>query len=522
METTKITPEDLYRSTMDFIYEKIPMYELHSLYVKFSEQKPSYLRGCTRYLLQRFQDILYAFEGNFLYYYIVSFLVSVTRDRETLKDFIAYSIADEKIIKETKYYLYRYFLKLLFLGEVPRDRKLGNLMDQLYEVILDAYAVELPYELSKIPRQERNEDLIFVFTTQMLSMVHGPTKTALDRSYVLSKNMQKKVFLINTAEMTITENEIILFTLAQGTYFPEYSSYSSIAYQDASFLFHQCPKGMPISDNVAEIVDVVQKEKPLCIITIGGDSIVSDLCSRIVPTITVGTVPSGRSQTYGQFQTIGRKVTEEDLQWAGRHGLPADHFIESLFTSSFKPQEYTFKRSDLNLPEDGFVVLLVGARLDAEVDEECLNLLLRLVEQGIYLAFMGVFSKYKQLAANYPAFRDYAIDMGFQEDAMAVYECCDLYLNPKRVGGGTSVAEALYKGVPVVTLDYGVGGLGAGTDFHVKDYEDMYNTICSYKTDRNYYREMSEKARARAELLTDSAGQFMKVMDTAMSREEFQ
>lgn len=103
---------------------------------------------------------------------------------------------------------------------------------------------------------------------------------------------------------------------------------------------------------------------------------------------------------------------------------------------------------------------------------------------------------------------------GLQEDVLAVNECCDLYLNPKRIGGGTSVAEALYKGLPVVTMDYGDGGLGAGKEFHVSDYEEMYELVLKYANDKEFYKLMSEKAKERAQRLMDSKKEFVKIIET--------
>ena len=102
--------------------------------------------------------------------------------------------------------------------------------------------------------------------------------------------------------------------------------------------------------------------------------------------------------------------------------------------------------------------------------------------------------------------------MGYQEDVLAVNECCDVYLNPRRIGGGTSGAAALYKGLPVVTLNYGDVGVGAGEDFHVKDYEDMYHQVVRYSKDKEYYARMSQKAIQRASELTDSKKEFVRII----------
>ena len=104
---------------------------------------------------------------------------------------------------------------------------------------------------------------------------------------------------------------------------------------------------------------------------------------------------------------------------------------------------------------------------------------------------------------------------------MAVDECCDLYINPKRLGGGTSVAEALYKGLPAVTLDYGDVGVGAGSDFLVKDYEEMYKKVILYAQDKEFYEKMSKRARERAVELMNSRSEFLKIIQKAEESDAF-
>lgn len=87
------------------------------------------------------------------------------------------------------------------------------------------------------------------------------------------------------------------------------------------------------------------------------------------------------------------------------------------------------------------------------------------------------------------------------------------------MGGGTSSVEALSKGVPVVTTDYGDVAVNVGEDFIVKDYDDMSKTIIKYIDDEDFYKEKSLKAKKRSEVLLDSDGQFTKLIKEYENRE---
>lgn len=352
-----------------------------------------------------------------------------------------------------------------------------------------------------------------MFSSQVLNTAHASTKTLLDRCYALETVLNKKVFIINTAEMLNGYGGFTTFRTSIGSYASQFNDLQHYPYKDRRFMFFQCPQEMPQVAVIQQIIEVIKSEKPYFILNIGGNSIVSDICSNIVPTLTLATVFSGRSTTRGQFQAIGRKINQDDRDWIKKHNLGEDHIIESLFTFVFREQTHSYTREELGLPQEGFVVQLVGGRLSLEVDTKCLEVLIKLMEQGIYVAFVGGFDAFGKLSDTNKVFRKYAINLGFQEDVLAVDECCDLYLNPKRTGGGSSAAEAMFKGMPVVTFDYGDVGVAAGDDFHVADWEEMFSQVLRYANDTEYYNMMSIKARKRAARLLDTEGEFLKIIE---------
>lgn len=447
------------------------------------------------------------------YYYIFSFLFQATKNKEIYKLLLQFTICDEDITKETKYFLFNQFRRYQFVNSDIIDAEAAELYDDLYSHIYEAYKEEFQdIKCSFIPKEERNADFVLVLVTQVVGIGHGPTKTLLDRCYVLEEALHKKVYIINTAEFMTTYQWVPYFDMGVPTYIDEFSSVRWLSYKEKQFPFLQCPKEMPQVSVIKEIIDVVLAEKPYFILTIGGGSVISDICSNIVPTLCVSTVFSGRTETRGQFQSIARRITEDDKRWLNKHNLPEDHIIEGLFNFAFVEQTHSYTRKELGLPENRFIVIIVGLRLDTEIDGECIKLLQRLMNAGIFIVFMGVFGRYREYVERYPDFGENSSYLEFQDDPLAVNECCDLYLNPKRTGGGGSAAEALYKGLPVVTCSFGDVGVSAGEAFHVKDYDEMFYQVIKYYKDKAYYYEMSKKAVERGKLLTDSTSEFVRII----------
>lgn len=102
--------------------------------------------------------------------------------------------------------------------------------------------------------------------------------------------------------------------------------------------------------------------------------------------------------------------------------------------------------------------------------------------------------------------------LGKREDVLAIFELCDLFVNPIRLGGGTSAVEAMSKGLPVVSTAYGDVGATVGEDFWIKDYSEMVKIINRYQRDKTFYQRQSELSKRKSEMLLDTDGEFMKVI----------
>lgn len=516
-------PEYVYQSTIRFLKKELTVQQLEKIYEDYSKINREERLEYALPLIEMFTPILEMFKNSHskFYYFFLSFLIQVTERTELLNGFIQAAMAEENLSKEQKVVLYSYITQVSFFSVVRGNEETSGLVDGLYKKIYTEFSGEIEEEFSFIPRKERNQELVFVLISQVLGLGHGPTKTLLDRCEIIKRELKKEVFIINTAETVTDLHGLPLFHISVGNYREQYSNLDNISYHGLEFPFFQCPKEMPSVPIIYEIMKMVADEKPLCIVSIGGNSITSDLCSRIVPVISIATVFSSRIQTFGQFQVLGRKITEKDYAWAARRGFPKEHFIESRFTFALKEQEHHYTRKELRLPEEGFIVALVGGRLEIEIDEACLSVLRKLMEQDIYIAIIGGGKRFDELRKEDGLFHQYLINMGFQEDVLAVLECVDIYMNPKRIGGGTAIIEALYQGIPAVTLDYGDSAKSAGEDFFVEDYDAMYEQILRYKNDREFYDVMSKKAKERADFMMDSKTEFVRIMQEAMAREAF-
>ena len=234
-----------------------------------------------------------------------------------------------------------------------------------------------------------------------------------------------------------------------------------------------------------------------------------------VPEITVGTVFSAVAMSCGEYQLLDGKPGTGDLPVLERLGVDEEKIAAARFTFVFKPQEHDYTRQELGIWEHGFVLMIVGWRLDSEIADDFLVMLDRIAAQreNVQVVFMGRYESWQSIQTGYERLWKHTRYLGKQEDALAVLACGDLYVNPRRAGGGSSVAEALYQGLPAVTLPEGDVPAAAGEAFRVRDYEQMEREILRYMDDAGYYSRQSARARERAKELLDSRKSFGEAIE---------
>lgn len=423
-----------------------------------------------------------------------------------------------------KYFLYWQITSAVFqnvkLQSKSVERGRAKLYRALYQAFYDAYQVR---KYGRIPVEQRNPELVFVFTSQFLTLEHGPTKSVCDRAYCLKKYLGKEVAIINTALLTPSKGEMPCYRIRRGNYISEYPEKASFKFQDEEFEYNQCGNDMPDLSTIQAVLKRVAEEKPYCIVSIGDGDLCADLCGNLVPQIAICTVSSELAITASKIQVIERDLQADDYEILQILGVEPENVKKALFTYTFKEQKNHYSRKELGLKEDSVVLQINGWRLTTELQDDFLQMLenVLIMEDCTEVIFMGRFEDYKERICMYPHLKERSHYFENHRDSLAVTECCDIYVNPKRKGGGTSAAEALYMGLPVVTLPYGDVAAAAGQIFHVKDYYEMSEKIRAYCHDKAFYDKMSELAGKRAAALTDSRTHFCELFREIESQPDF-
>ncbi|MCM1258961.1 MAG: glycosyltransferase [Roseburia sp.] len=392
-----------------------------------------------------------------------SVLIAIEKDPDIFKEFVSYVRRNaESFSLSTQYYLFYQLKSLKFKFPVLDRADVTVELWKYFEEIVDRFAEAVHVPLDVIPENRRNHQKAIVITEQFISIAHRPTKTAADRCKVLMQEMKKDVTLINTAEVLSFVGGIPFYNAVQGSYMEEGKNIREQCWKGVKIPYVQCENDMPNIKTLDLLLEEIRESAPGYVVTLGGNSMLANLVNRMVPVLSIGLCPSALAMTTTKYQLLGRKINREDKFMLEKMGISENRVIESVFMSSLKPQTEQISREELHVPADDFLMIVIGARLDQEVTPEFLEMLDSIIEDGMHLGFLGHFSKFEPYLSQYPKLRDHASNFGFAEDILSRLEVCDLYINPNRTGGGTSCVEAMYKGVPVVTLNHGDVAVNAG------------------------------------------------------------
>ncbi len=447
-----------------------------------------------------------------------SFIINVTDNPIWFSRFVEYLNRSNKLIAlRQKYCIYQQLASHLF--RIPSAVTNNNRIAawKYLKLILDEY--KKYFSLRPIPLEQRNYNKALVITEQLLKVQHGPTKTALDRCYTLQQELGESVILLNTAELIPIDEGLHYFSMNIGSYIPELCNNESIQWNDASISYVQCDQMMPDMEEMNMLLDSIKDYSPGIVVLIGGSSLLAGLINEMVPVLTIGT--SGLACTLTDYLVVDENINDNELDVLHEVGLEEENLIKGKFTFTLKPQTEKVTRVQFGIPEECFLLFTIGGRLDIELTDTFWSMLSRILSDHIHIVLIGKYSDehveyYQQIYTN---LRGKIHNLGMCDDILSRVEICDLYINPIRQGGGTSCIDAMYKGKPVITTDYGdVAGI-VGTNFSCSNYDNMSEIITQYAMDKEFYSYMSQEAKKVADVYLDSKTEFGRILNEYIKRQ---
>lgn len=186
-----------------------------------------------------------------------------------------------------------------------------------------------------------------------------------------------------------------------------------------------------------------------------------------------------------------------------------------------KPQEHKYTRKMFDIPKDKFVVTIIGARLEREIDEVLLKYLDILTQNGCYILTIGPYDLSNKMKEKYSNLANNFKGLGFQNDILACIDLTDIYVNPRRQGGGGSAVECMYKGRPALSLKYGDVSALVDKEFLEDTYDGIIKKVLMCKENIEYYNMLKKRAKIKAEDLMNSKKYFIQAYNDIINSSIF-
>lgn len=387
-----------------------------------------------------------------------------------------------------------YGFKELIMLELQAKNIPYKLKRKLHERVVCDLASNLSRRYEYIPVENRVKNRIVIITEQILSLYHAPTRLVMEYIYTLVKYYQYDVRLY-----ICTEDYIVAPDVALGGYVYNSVAHNAdvVEYRGIKIPYCQYLLSNTSWEQYEKMLRDIYDYNPEFVLELGVANAIADLPEIFTTTVNQSmqiNAPVSEADILLRYVQMDESAEREYQEALSPHQIQL--FMNKKFPALFDITGKSYKREELGLPVDKFIVVIVGNRLDLEVSDEFLDVIKGILDinEEIDLAVIGdvteLDNRIEQMGIS-----DRIHFLGYCDDLYGTYESVvDLYLNPKRTGGGWSSGIALYAGIPVVTLPNCDVAYNVGSSFIVNDYSDMKNIVVRYAEDKEFYNKQREEA----------------------------
>ncbi|MEY8517281.1 hypothetical protein AALC25_10215 [Lachnospiraceae bacterium 29-84] len=353
-----------------------------------------------------------------------------------------------------------------------------------------------------LPPQKRNKKRIVIIAGQIVNLRHAPTKMILNIAYTLQEYLGYEVFFyICPCDCWEVDQALWYGLLDEITIDHFRDKMAAIAYQDTVFKGFQINMGELRWKEYGMMLSFIHAWNPLFVLNCGTINPIVELIG------TYTTLVSMRMSVecpISEGEILIRLGKEDDATEKGYEDMLGKNQVQLFMKEKFPVIDESgvksFTRQQLNLPDGQFLITIVGNSLQKEITKSFVLEMKRILETIPNASFV-IIGKSDGITEYFTdgIFKERIFYLGYCDHLVGVYGALDLYLNLDRKGGGFSSAMALIAEIPVVTLPDCDVAYNCGEAFIVRDYDDMFHTVCRYAMEPEFYEAKRRCAQAYKE-----------------------
>ncbi len=384
-----------------------------------------------------------------------------------------------------KYFIQCRYLVFQFFPELRND--LISIYKKMYDESIPYFSGSWNY----IEYKSRHKNKILILTNQLLSERHAPTQLIINQWFYLTQ------LGYNVEIMVVSENHIEkpklwnAFSIRMMNPIEQKCRFSKTYYEKEIDGYNLFLESSNYKNTLIEAVALIREYNPEFILSMGDMSIVADIVAKFT-TVVVSNFSKDFPITMSKF-VIFNNTSNENIK----------NTEKCIFQYQYAPILIPKEIGNSDLierlsQENRFKILIVGNRLDSEIEIGFENQLNKLIDEcpNILYIIVGECEQFENRIIQ-SSYSEQYIFVGFTNNLPGITRECDIYLNPPRSGGGFSSRIALSYGLPVITLGECDVSSWAGPDFICNDIQSLFDEIKKCYDSINYKSSKSQLAIER-------------------------
>lgn len=361
------------------------------------------------------------------------------------------------------------------------------------------------FSYEKIHKEERQRDFVVVMVSQLLGIIHSPTRLVLEFCRIIQKYLKKRVLIVSNVLKADLEllSQAGVFGRVFNVNYREERGFFKIKYRDESFDGYQL---LFEKDNVREIkqfIDKIYRLKPFCVWNMASEPALAVVMKQFTDSVYMWMsqgYPPVNADLIVNYIPVWEEKDKKNKEFLIQNNIKV---LETEFLFPYNKPCGTVKRSDIGIPEDAFCIGIIGTRIGSECTDAFLQIIDEAVsrDKEIFVLFLGflddVILEFEKRLRDYKNLFERHTSVGARADLIESLRLLDIFVNPPRIGGGNTGAMAMSIGIPVISLKAGDIAAVAGEEFTAETLSDYPELILKYKNDIGFYEKQSRLAEDR-------------------------
>lgn len=428
-------------------------------------------------------------------------LFSISYHYDINKD-IRCIVAFEKICKNInvdiniRIFLYWQFVRISFLNkEILKSINIKEIYDSILDTVNQSSALK---EISEI--KEKNKQIAVFITNQFLSYEHSPTKILLSMIKSINDKFSEihEIYIFNSTEMpkispcSYYKPSVFNHINISDEYFYYLMKLASIDRCEVNY-FDDIDETNSLK-KIDNMLEEIYTLKPNFIISIGGSNILADMCNNFTDVYTYGTT---RDTPIAKTKYLVKSLNTTKIKEILINDKQSIIEIPQGFFGLEDKYDESYIREQFEIPKDLFLISIVGNRLEEELSDKFIDICKAILtkNKNTGMVFIGEYNK-ECLKTKLPKDvynRLYTI--GFKNNLISAIALSDMFLNPKRTGGGYSGLAAILCNIPVISINTGDVSELLSDEFKVSSYSEMFDLVNSIIENNDLYIRMCDKIK---------------------------